>query len=123
MKRLKTLLFLLAAVPALALAAGSSVPLDKAPVNLSDKESLQRGARMFVNYCLNCHSASAMRYTRLEDLGGDRRFQEVEGLVEPAIAASEEVRFQFERIGYFSKDLELPGVFNRTVTLRDSWKP
>lgn len=69
MKRLKTLLFLLAAAPALALAAGPSVPLDKAPVNLSDKESLQRGARMFVNYCLNCHSATAMRYTRLEDLG------------------------------------------------------
>ena len=70
MKRLKTLLFLLAAAPALALAAGGpSVPLDKAPVNLADKESLQRGARMFVNYCLNCHSATAMRYTRLEDLG------------------------------------------------------
>ncbi|MFP5463087.1 MAG: cytochrome c1, partial [Gammaproteobacteria bacterium] len=60
---------MLAAAPALALAAGPSVPLDKAPVNLSDKESLQRGARMFVNYCLNCHSATAMRYTRLEDLG------------------------------------------------------
>ena len=70
MKRLKTLLFLLAAVPALALAAsGPSVPLDKAPVNPSDKESLQRGARIFVNYCLNCHSASAMRYARLTDLG------------------------------------------------------
>lgn len=69
MKRLKTLLFLLAAAPALALAAGPSVPLDKAPVNPSDLESLQRGARMFVNYCLNCHSANVMRYSRLEDLG------------------------------------------------------
>jgi len=70
MKRLKNLLFLLAAVPALALAAGGpSVPLDKAPVNPSDMESLQRGARMFVNYCLNCHSASVMRYSRLQDLG------------------------------------------------------
>ena len=70
MKRLKNLLFLLAAVPALALAAGGpSVPLDKAPLNPSDMESLQRGARMFVNYCLNCHSANVMRYSRLEDLG------------------------------------------------------
>lgn len=69
MKRLKFFLFLLAAVPVVAFAAGPSVPLDKAPVNLTDKESLQRGARVFVNYCLNCHSASVMRYSRLEDLG------------------------------------------------------
>jgi glutaminyl-tRNA synthetase len=48
---------------------------------------------------------------------------EVRGLIEPAIAASTEPRFQFERIGYFCKDSELTGVFNRTVTLRDSWKP
>ncbi|MBX3707658.1 MAG: glutamine--tRNA ligase/YqeY domain fusion protein [Pseudomonadales bacterium] len=45
------------------------------------------------------------------------------GWVEPAIAASDETRFQFERLGYFCKDNVLPGVFNRTVTLRDSWKP
>ena len=30
---------------------------------------MQRGARMFVNYCLNCHSAASMRYSRLQDLG------------------------------------------------------
>ncbi len=69
MKRLKIFLFLLAAVPVVAFAAGASVHLDRAPVNLTDKESLQRGARVFVNYCLNCHSASVMRYSRLEDLG------------------------------------------------------
>ena len=34
-----------------------------------DTESLQRGARLFVNYCLNCHSAKYMRYNRLTDLG------------------------------------------------------
>ena len=39
------------------------------PINLHDKLSLQRGAQLFVNYCLNCHSAAAMRYERLEDLG------------------------------------------------------
>ena len=43
--------------------------------------------------------------------------------VEPAIAASDEQRFQFERQGYYFKDPELPGVFNRTVSLRDSYKP
>jgi len=31
--------------------------------------SLQRGARNFVNYCLNCHSAQYMRYSRMTDIG------------------------------------------------------
>jgi ubiquinol-cytochrome c reductase cytochrome c1 subunit len=69
MKRLKTILFLLAAAPALAFASGATIHLDKAPVNLADQESLQRGARMFVNYCLNCHSATSMRYSRMQDIG------------------------------------------------------
>ncbi|MCL5059469.1 MAG: cytochrome c1 [Candidatus Thermoplasmatota archaeon] len=69
MKRLKNFLFLLAAAPVVAFASGASVHLDKAPVNLADQESLQRGARMFVNYCLNCHSAGSMRYSRLQDIG------------------------------------------------------
>jgi ubiquinol-cytochrome c reductase cytochrome c1 subunit len=69
MKRLKNFLFLLAAAPVLAFASGASLHLDKAPVNLADQDSLQRGARMFVNYCLNCHSAGSMRYSRLQDLG------------------------------------------------------
>ena len=69
MKRLKNLLFVLAAAPVMAFAAGATVHLDKAPVNLGDQESLQRGARMFVNYCLNCHGAASMRYSRLQDLG------------------------------------------------------
>jgi ubiquinol-cytochrome c reductase cytochrome c1 subunit len=69
MKRLKNLLFLLAAAPAVAFASGASVHLDKAPVNLADQDSLQRGARTFVNYCLNCHSAGSMRYSRMQDLG------------------------------------------------------
>jgi ubiquinol-cytochrome c reductase cytochrome c1 subunit len=42
---------------------------DKAPVNTSDMESLQNGAKLFVNYCLNCHSAAYMRYNRLQDIG------------------------------------------------------
>ena len=40
-----------------------------APVNLEDKNSLQRGARNFINYCLNCHSASYMRYNQLKLIG------------------------------------------------------
>ena len=50
-----------------------------------------------------------------------------QGYVEPAIVQSPESRFQFERTGYFVKDSEdhradRP-VFNRIVSLRDSWKP
>lgn len=41
-----------------------------ANIDLDDKASLQRGARMFVNYCVSCHSASFMRYNRIaSDLG------------------------------------------------------
>lgn len=69
MKHLKKLLLLLAAAPVVAFASGSAIHLDKAPVNLSDQESLQRGARVFVNNCLNCHAAAAMRYNRMEDIG------------------------------------------------------
>ena len=52
---------------------GADLRLVPAPVNRLDAESLQRGARNFVNYCLNCHSAKYMRYKRLTDLGIDRR--------------------------------------------------
>lgn len=45
------------------------IKLDEAPINLSDYDSLQRGARNFINYCLNCHSASYMRYNQLEEIG------------------------------------------------------
>ena len=62
--------FLMAAVPALGLAAGGGVHLDEANIDLSDQASLQRGAKYFVNYCLSCHSAKFQRYNRMaRDLG------------------------------------------------------
>ena len=43
---------------------------DKFPVEkMSDVAALQHGAKLFVNYCLNCHSASYMRYNRMHDIG------------------------------------------------------
>jgi len=60
--------------------------------------------------------------TLREDFNPDS-LREVDGVLEPAIAAAEDARFQFERLGYFCKDSELAGVFNRTVTLRDSYRP
>ncbi len=35
----------------------------------NDLAALQHGAKLFVNYCLNCHSAAFMRYNRLRDIG------------------------------------------------------
>jgi ubiquinol-cytochrome c reductase cytochrome c1 subunit len=42
---------------------------DKAPNRTNDLPALQNGAKLFVNYCLNCHSAAFMRFNRLTDLG------------------------------------------------------
>lgn len=55
--------------PLAATVSAEGARLQKAPLNLNDLVSLQRGAQVFVNYCLNCHSASYMRYNRLRDLG------------------------------------------------------
>lgn len=57
-------------LPSLGLAAGGHARLDPVAIDLSDKASLQRGARIFINYCLSCHSAGYMRYNRMgKDLG------------------------------------------------------
>src|SRR5574340_279135 len=54
--------------PLMAVASGPELHLDKAPVSTS-QASLQHGAKIFVNYCLNCHGASYVRYNRLMDIG------------------------------------------------------
>jgi len=55
--------------PTALLAAETGYRLDRAPIDQRDLLSLQAGARLFVNYCLNCHGAQYMRYNRLTDLG------------------------------------------------------
>ncbi len=51
-------------------AAGGALVLDKFPKErVSDLAALQNGAKLFVNYCLNCHSAAFMRFNRLTDIG------------------------------------------------------
>ena len=53
-----------------ALASGEGTPLDKFPTErTNDLVALQRGAKLFVNYCLNCHSAEYMRYNRMHAIG------------------------------------------------------
>jgi ubiquinol-cytochrome c reductase cytochrome c1 subunit len=70
----KLLLSLLAAlafgVSSLSHAAGGGIAWDKFPTEkMNDTAALQHGAKLFVNYCLNCHSAAYMRYNRLADIG------------------------------------------------------
>lgn len=69
----KKLLAVIAVVPALlapvATQAAETFKLDSPKIDVADVVSLQAGARTFVNYCLNCHSASLVRYNTLERIG------------------------------------------------------
>ncbi len=77
MKLLKKSLAALVQVPMMALASEGGFPLDRAPDRSNDLSALQNGARLFVNYCLNCHSASLVRYNRLRDIGlTDKQIQD-----------------------------------------------
>jgi ubiquinol-cytochrome c reductase cytochrome b subunit len=60
------LLVLLTSLSHAAYGAGGEtpVPLDKMEPNLEDRESLQRGARTYINYCMGCHSLEYQRYQR-----------------------------------------------------------
>jgi ubiquinol-cytochrome c reductase cytochrome c1 subunit len=69
MKLLKNLFAALAFVPIMAVAAEVTFPLESSPRRTTDMIALQHGAKLFVNYCLNCHSANVMRYNRLRDIG------------------------------------------------------
>lgn len=59
-------------VPIKAVAAGGAfacgaIPCDKMEPDLNNKESLQSGAKYFINYCMGCHSAKFSRYERVAD--------------------------------------------------------
>ena len=58
--------------------------------------------------------------TLLEDINPDSVVP-FSAVVEPAIVASDNVRFQFERQGYFCKDPLQANVFNKTVSLREGF--
>jgi ubiquinol-cytochrome c reductase cytochrome c1 subunit len=69
----KILLMLVAAVAMAAggaRAAGGGIAWDKFPTErVTDLAALQNGAKLFANYCLNCHGAEFMRFNRLRDIG------------------------------------------------------
>ena len=68
----KLILWLLASLAFVsgAQAAGDGIAWDKFPKErVTDMAALQNGAKLFTNYCLNCHAAAFMRYNRLRDIG------------------------------------------------------
>jgi ubiquinol-cytochrome c reductase cytochrome c1 subunit len=68
-RRLISALALFVFLPVIAMAAGEEQDLDHADIDLTNQTALQRGAKYFVNYCMGCHSARFVRYSRLaEDL-------------------------------------------------------
>lgn len=63
---------LLAFSSAVSAAGGAGIHMDEWPAaRARNLASLQNGARLFANYCLNCHSASYMRWNRLNEIGLD----------------------------------------------------
>src|SRR3569832_1454649 len=70
MKKLIVILLALVGLSTQALASEGGVAWDKFPEDkVTDIISLQHGAQLFVNYCLNCQSAAYMRYNRMRDIG------------------------------------------------------
>lgn len=68
-KKISLVLMLALGLSTNVLANSAGPAWDKAPNRTNDMAALQNGAKLFVNYCLNCHSAAFMRYNRLQDLG------------------------------------------------------
>jgi ubiquinol-cytochrome c reductase cytochrome c1 subunit len=55
-----------------AFASGTEIPIERWPSDRAKNfSSLQNGARLFVNYCMGCHSASLVRWNRLQQIGLD----------------------------------------------------
>lgn len=70
MKKLIATLLLGLGLVSGAQASAGGIEWDKFPKEkMTDVAALQNGAKLFVNYCLNCHAAAFMRYNRLRDLG------------------------------------------------------
>ena len=61
------LVVLVALLPSFAAASGGAEGqyIVEAPISLTDKAQLQRGAQLFVNYCYGCHSMKYLRYERM----------------------------------------------------------
>jgi ubiquinol-cytochrome c reductase cytochrome c1 subunit len=75
-----------------ALAANDTVVLEKAYNEPDDKNSLQRGARNFMNYCSGCHSLEYIRYSTIADGLGISEEELMQNLMFNAAKPFEKVR-------------------------------
>ena len=87
----------LACLPIVADAAGGGMALLDANTNLSDRASLQRGAKLFANYCSGCHSLDFMRYNRMARDLGLSEGQVMENLVFTGAKVGDEMRVALRR--------------------------
>jgi ubiquinol-cytochrome c reductase cytochrome c1 subunit len=77
-------------------AAPSNHPIDPVPsAKLSDKAAMQDGAKTFMNYCLGCHGVSAMRYSRLSDIGMSE--EDIKKIMPPGAKTGETIRAAMSR--------------------------
>ncbi len=85
----------LIAAPA-AFAAGGPVALDATPAaKLKDKAAMQNGAKIFVNNCMGCHGVSAMRWSRLSDIGFTE--EQIKALMPAGVKAGDYMRTSMNR--------------------------
>jgi ubiquinol-cytochrome c reductase cytochrome c1 subunit len=69
-KFILTIFVLFGLVGGMAHASGEdTIAWDRAPDRSNDLSALQNGAKLFINYCLNCHAAAYVRFNRLKDIG------------------------------------------------------
>lgn len=95
-KQLLAVLFAL--VPALSMAAGPTAKLDAITPDLYNFESLHNGARLFVNYCMGCHSAEYQRFARTaEDLGIPQDVIEQNLILNPQTAYNDQMRISMTK--------------------------
>lgn len=66
MKKLAIVLFAVVLPTVVFAAGGGDNPyVVKAPISITDKAQMQRGAQLFMNYCYGCHSLQYLRYERM----------------------------------------------------------
>lgn len=88
----KLLLTLLLAAPGLVFAAAPGVALQSSGADVSNQASLQRGARLYMNYCAGCHSLQYVRYNTLADGLGLSDEQVAENLRFTGTSPHEQIR-------------------------------
>jgi ubiquinol-cytochrome c reductase cytochrome c1 subunit len=81
-KRIFGLLFACMMVSSHPVIAATQVALQKSPNQVCDQASLQRGAKLYVNYCQSCH---AMRYVRYQTMAKDIGIVDENGKVLEAV--------------------------------------